>query len=108
MNKKLFLILTVFITTLLITNVYAVTMPPIQTPDDAATLTATITNILGYLKWISFVAAVGVMVFLGIRYTMATVNERAEIKNALVMYGLGAIMIAGSFQIVSILYSAFK
>lgn len=57
---------------------------------------ATANTIIGVIKWIGYAIAVGMLVYVGIKYIMASANDKAEIKNALIKYVLGAILIAGA------------
>ena len=58
-------------------------------------------TIIGAIQWIGYAIAVGMLVFVGIKYVMASANEKADLKNSLIKYVIGAILIAGATTIAS-------
>lgn len=67
-----------------------------QAPGTAAT---TATSIIGYIQWIGYAIAVGMLVYIGIKYVMASANEKADLKNSLIKYVIGAVLIVGGVTI---------
>ena len=67
-----------------------------QAPGEAAT---TASNIIGYLRWIGYAIAVGMLVYIGIKYVMASANEKADLKSSLIKYVIGAVLIVGAVTI---------
>lgn len=65
-------------------------------PGNAA---ATANAIIGAMKWIGYAIAIGMLVFIGIKYVMASANEKADLKNSLIKYVIGAILIASAVTI---------
>lgn len=55
--------------------------------------------IIGAMQWIGYAIAIGMLVFIGIKYVMASANEKADLKNSLIKYVIGAILIAGAVTI---------
>ena len=53
-------------------------------------------TILGVVKFLGYAIAIGMLIYVGIKYVMASANEKADLKNALVKYVIGAILIAGA------------
>lgn len=60
---------------------------------------------IGILKWIGYVIAVGMVIFVGIRYTMASADEKANMKGVLVKVVIGALIIVFANVIVNIAIS---
>ena len=58
---------------------------------------------LGYFTWFGYAIAIGMLIYIGIKYTMAAAEERANTKKVLVRYVIGAILISGASAILSIL-----
>ena len=53
-------------------------------------------SILGVVKFVGYAIAIGMLIYVGIKYVMASANEKADLKSALVKYVIGAILIAGA------------
>ncbi len=66
-------------------------------------LTSTGNSILGYIKVIGTFIAVGVLMFLGIKYMTASANEKADIKKSIIPYIIGAIILLVAVNIVPII-----
>lgn len=63
------------------------------TPDDGGF--ADILNaILGYVVWFGWFIAIAMIITVGIRYTMAPANERADLKNGSIRYIIGVLLLA--------------
>jgi uncharacterized BrkB/YihY/UPF0761 family membrane protein len=63
-------------------------------------------TILGYIQWGGFIIAVGILVAFGIKYVMATANEKADLKSGFVKYLIGAVLIAAGPTIATWIFSA--
>ena len=62
-------------------------------------------TVLGYIQWFGYAMAVGMLLYVGIKYMMASANEKADLKKASINYVIGAIIIAAATAIVSALVS---
>lgn len=62
-------------------------------------------KIIGSLMWAGFVIAIGMIIFIGIKYVMASADERASMKGMLVKIIIGSLIIAGSTAIVNAVIS---
>lgn len=60
-------------------------------------------NILGVFQAVGFIAAVIVLVWLGIKYIMASPDGKAEIKKQAFAYILGAVLLFSAATIVTII-----
>ena len=56
-------------------------------------------KILGFVQWAGYAIAVGMLIYVGIKYVMASANEKADLKNSLIKYVIGAVLIAGAATI---------
>lgn len=53
-------------------------------------------KILGAFQFIAYAIAIGMLIVVGIRYTMAAADEKASLKSSSAKYIIGAILIAGA------------
>lgn len=58
-----------------------------------------VNKILGLIQWIGYAFAIGMLIYIGIKYTMAAANEKADLKKGLINYVIGAVIIAGAATI---------
>lgn len=63
---------------------------------------------LGYVQWFGYALAIGMIIYLGIKYMMASANEKADLKKGAINYVIGAILVAGATAIVTVLSSIGK
>jgi hypothetical protein len=56
-------------------------------------------NVLGFVQFVAYGIALGMLMYVGIKYVMASANEKADLKAALVKYVIGAILIASASTI---------
>lgn len=62
-------------------------------------------NVAGIIATVGTVVSVAALVIIGIRYMLASVEERAEYKRILIPYVIGAIMVFAMTTIPSIIYN---
>lgn len=95
-KKQLFLIIMMII--LIIPNtIFAfaselIPEPKPWVPEDIATMASTI---LGVIQWAGYAIAVGMLLYIGIKYMMSAANEKANLKQVLINYFIGALIVAG-------------
>ena len=65
-----------------------------------------VSSILGMIQWIGYAIAVGMLIYIGIKYVTASANDKAELKNAMVKYVVGAILIAAASTIAGFIFNA--
>ena len=70
--------------------------PVVKAPDGASSTAATI---IGFMQWFGYAIAVGMLVYIGIKYIMASASEKADLKQALVKYAVGAVLIVFAVSI---------
>lgn len=77
------------------------------TPTDptSETLNDATSKVIGAIRWAGYICAVAVLVYIGIKYIMASASEKAELKGALIKYVIGAVIIIFGTQIAAWLFS---
>ena len=99
--KKIINILLVFGIILGTTNIaYALpsglTDVEAKAPGDSA---GAVVSVLGVIQWVGYAFALGMLIYIGIKYVMAAANEKADLKKGAINYVIGAIVIAGAVTI---------
>jgi hypothetical protein len=99
--KKIVSLLLIVCTFLLFGSTYVLaTTPSMPTPGGTPpSFVAPIGQILGAIQSIGYAFAVGMLIVLGIKYVMASAQEKADLKKGMLSYVIGAIMIAGAATI---------
>ena len=62
-------------------------------------------SIAGVIQIIGTIVSVGVMMLLGIRYMLASADEKAEYRERLLPYFIGAVILFGASNVVKIIYN---
>ena len=62
-------------------------------PSDTDTVVSAGNKVLGYIQVIGTLIAVGVLMFLGIRYMTASANDKADIQKSMIPYIVGAVIL---------------
>lgn len=60
-------------------------------------------GILGIVQVLGYAFGIGMLLYIGIKYTMASANEKADLKKGSISYVIGAVIILGASTIFSIL-----
>lgn len=98
-------IMSVFMTIMLVVACFstvfatATAMPTPTDPGLDSGMVSFVGIILGAIRWIGYAIAIGMLIYVGIKYVMASANEKADLKNAMIKYVIGAILIAGAASI---------
>lgn len=58
-----------------------------------------VNTILSALMWIGYAIAIGMLIYIGIKYVTSAADEKAELKKASINYVIGAIIIAAAVTI---------
>ena len=69
------------------------------TVSSASGLSGAVKTVLGAIQWIGYAFAIGMLIYIGIKYMMSAANEKAELKKGLINYIIGAILVAGTATI---------
>ena len=63
-------------------------------PDEGKGFADILNTILAYVVWFGWFIAIAMIITVGIRYTMAPANERADLKNGSIRYIIGVLLLA--------------
>lgn len=96
MKKKIFL-LTISLFIIMLPNIILAFDPNISDPNPTidSDLGEMVKTLLGAIQWVGYAIAIGMLIYIGIKYTMVSANEKANMKQASINYVIGAIIIAG-------------
>ena len=115
MNTKTLKVLTIIATIILtvimgVTTVYGLTPSDIKAVDGAsnASLKTIGGKVLGVLQAVGVILAVVILTVIGIKYMMGSAEEKAEYKNTMMPYIIGAIIVFAAPTIANIVYNFGK
>lgn len=81
--------------------------PGIYRPGSGGDLPVGVANgIFGALQVVAYFIAVGILLIYGIKWLLATANEKADLKKGFVNYVIGAIIVAGAGTIMNWVFGA--
>lgn len=63
-------------------------------------------GLLGTLQWVGYLVAIGMLIWVGIKYLMSGAAEKAKAKETLIPIVVGAVLVAGATWIASALFTA--
>lgn len=111
---KVFSLITIFSILMMMMSVCfaggtAITVGGLIKPDSTINggeqLTEPIQKVVGAIRWAGYIIAVGLIVYIGIKYLMASAAEKADLKGLLVKYIVGAGLIVFGTQIAAWVFS---
>ncbi len=70
-------------------------------------MTKMVEETLGFISIIGYAVAVGMIMYVGIRYILAAANEKADLKDSSIRLLIGALMITGASAIFPIMWDIF-
>lgn len=65
-------------------------------------------SIAGVIQIVGTIVSAGAMIIIGIRYVIASADEKAEYKERMFPYFIGAVLLFGASNIVNIIYKIFN
>ena len=71
-------------------------------PTKVGALDGVLGKILGVVQAIGYAFATGMLLYVGIKYTMASANEKADLKKGSISYVIGAVIIFGASALLGI------
>lgn len=85
------------------TSSYASVVNSIKQPTLDKDLAGIISGVVGTVQLVGTFVAVGASIFLGIRYVMSSVDEKATIKKQLIPFVIGVVLFYGATGIVQLI-----
>lgn len=77
------------------------------TPTEPEGVGAISSNILGVIKWAGYAIALGMVLYIGIKYMMAAANEKASLKQTVINYLIGAVVLFAAVTIFNAVVTFF-
>lgn len=74
------------------------------TPEQSEELTKISNTILGVVYYIGVFLSVGILMVIGIKYMTGSVSEKAQYKETMIPYLIGAVLLFGGINILKIIY----
>lgn len=112
MNKK---ILKIFSLALVMMALFSLTYNSFATefiskaepglPGAGGSLENITSNVIGAMMWVGYACAIGMVVFIGIKYILASADEKASLKGMLVKVVIGSFIVVLSLQITNMVIS---
>lgn len=114
MNKKIKIITTILLIVLMVCSIASVALADEYSPDQysgttisGASKIKTIGNQIIYvIRLVGSMAAVAILVVLGLKYMMGSTEEKAEYKKTMIPYLVGALLVFGATWIGTAIYNA--
>lgn len=75
-------------------------------PSSAGSLQAKATGVLGVIQWVGYIVAIGMLIWVGIKYVTSGAGEKAKAKETLIPIVIGAVLIAGATWIAQFIFNA--
>ena len=108
--KKFYKILPLLMVVIMLLSVFSIVF---AAPTDPGSLTGEKTesfnkagnNVIGVVQAVGSITAVVILVALGIKYMMGSVEEKAEYKKTLMPYVIGAVLIFAASNLASVIYT---
>lgn len=80
----------------------------INEPDDKSAITALGGIIIGFIQWVGSAISVIIIAVTGIKYLVASVEQKAEYKKTATYYLIGSLLLFGASNILSWIYDIFN
>lgn len=99
MKKVVSVLLTLAMIATMMSAVFASNIPDPNTKPPSPEMNTAVSNILGAIQWIGYVFAVGMLLYIGIKYMMSAANEKADLKKGAINYVIGAVVVVAASTI---------
>lgn len=106
--KVISVLMTVLMIVSIVTPVLATTIDGVQinpSYNADSNVSNKFNTILGMIKYLGVFLAVGLLMFLGIKYMMGSASEKAEYKKTMIPYIVGVVLLFSAAIIVQIIQS---
>ena len=67
-----------------------------------------VADVLGAIRWVGYAIALGMLLYIGIKYVMSAANEKADLKKGLINYVIGVAILVGASTIFGAIASFMK
>lgn len=74
--------------------------PAIGQPGNLGQISGLVNKVLGAIQWVGYAFALGMLLYIGIKYMMSAANEKADLKKGLINYFIGAVILFAASTIV--------
>ncbi len=102
--KKILIIM--MIAMIMMTNVVAAFSISGVTPTKPdGSIETKVVKVLGVVQWVGYVVAIGMLIWVGIKYVTSGAGEKAKAKETLIPIVVGAVLIAGATWIATAVFS---
>ncbi len=81
---------------------------PIPNPSVDSGVSKMVNIILGVIQWVGYAIAIGMLIYVGIKYLMSSANEKANLKQDSINLLIGAIVIFAAVTICTWCVTFFK
>ena len=118
MKRQISLMFTVtlLMTMLMTTCVFAGDQPfgtlspllPVVTPEAPEGVENMVVPIMGMIVIIGNGIAAGMLLYVGIKYTLSSANEKADLKTASIRYVIGAVILLGASGVMAIIQKVIE
>ena len=105
MKKFISVLMTIAMVLGMGTIVFAEGGPTIPKPTGGTKLNNMGNKVLGYVQWFGYAVAVGMLLYIGIKYMMASANEKADLKKGSISYVIGAVIVVTASTLFGLLSS---
>lgn len=75
-------------------------------PSNGGSLQEKATGVLGVIQWVGYIVAIGMLIWVGIKYVTSGAGEKAKAKETLIPIVIGAVLIAGATWIAQFIFNA--
>lgn len=108
LNKVLIILIVIFLMIFISGRVYAIDYTNLEEYKKPITEDETIINkgkvIVSIFQGVGNIVSVGALIVIGIKYMISSVEEKAAMKESLIIYVIGAILVFGISNISQVIY----
>ncbi|MBO5178758.1 MAG: hypothetical protein J6B87_00200 [Clostridia bacterium] len=113
MKKKIFSLCIVIITLLVMfmcstTNATIGNLVSIGKPSAQPIEGIKVGDIIGAIKWIGYIVAIGMIIWCGIKYVMSGAGDKAKAKETLIPIVIGAVLVVAGIEITAAVFKMFE
>lgn len=80
----------------------------VTTPDGGGDVADKVSDVLGIVRWIGFIVAIVMVMYVGVKYLTAGAGQKAEVKSTMVPMLVGAAMVGLAPTLVNWIWDIFK